>query len=102
MVNQIVFDPLVPLVLIYGLSAVYAVFLIFSALRGSSGWWLRGLAGAALLLAIANPSIKQEERDLLSDVVLAIVDETASQTIGDRATQTQSALDAIESGRGSN
>jgi hypothetical protein len=41
--------------------------------RGLSGWWLRGLA-LLVLLAIANPSIQQEDRAPLTDIVLMVVD----------------------------
>nr|WP_208103419.1 hypothetical protein [Rubellimicrobium sp. CFH 75288] len=60
--------------------------------RGLPGWWLRGLAASALGLALLNPSWQREEREPLGDIVLAVVDETASQRLGDRPAQTEAAL----------
>ncbi|MEM9032090.1 MAG: hypothetical protein AAGB18_05540, partial [Pseudomonadota bacterium] len=54
------------------------------------------LAMAALLLGVANPSVQTEDRDVLSDIVIAVVDESASQEISDRSEQTKQALAALE------
>ncbi len=51
-----------------------------------------------LFLAILNPSIQTEDRDLLNDIVIAVVDESASQGLSDRAEQSEAALAAIEAG----
>ncbi len=89
---DILFDPLLPWPVLY-LALGAAVLLVGLALwRGLRGWWLRGLAALALLVAIANPSYQVEDRTPLSDIVLMVVDRTASQQIGDRADQTDAAV----------
>lgn len=94
--SDILFDPLLPWVVLWVATAL-AVGLVGLALwRGARGWWLRGLAAAALLVAIANPSYQIEEREPLSDIVLMVVDRTASQRIGARPEQTDAAVDRIE------
>ncbi|WP_147126994.1 hypothetical protein [Shimia ponticola] len=96
MTGTVVFDPLLPWIAVWALLAIGIGIVIFGAWRHLSGWWLRGLAVLALVGAIANPSLQQEDRDGLSDIVLAIVDETASQTLSDRSQQSASALSDLE------
>jgi hypothetical protein len=96
MANQILFDPLLTWTVIYVLTAAVAVIVALSIWRGLSGWFYRLLAGVALLAALVNPSLQNEERDPLSDIVLIVVDESASQRISDRPEQTAAALEALE------
>ena len=58
-----------------------AAFLLFRRSRGGA---LRTLALGAMLLAIANPTLRQEERESLANIALVVVDESTSQTIADR------------------
>lgn len=92
MTETILFDPLLPLPLLWGGCALAAIFVAVSVWRGQSGWWLRGLSALALLLAVSNPSLQQEEREPLTDIVIAVVDESASQRVADRPEQTEQAL----------
>jgi hypothetical protein len=96
MTASLIFAPLVGWPVILGLT-IAALMLVGIALwRGLSGWWLRALAFAALLMALANPALQEEERANLSDIVIVIVDESASQGLGDRSAQTADALAAVE------
>lgn len=95
MTNNVIFDPLVPMVSIYGFAALAAIVLGFAIWRRLSGWWLRALAAITLLAALLNPSIQQEDRDTLSDIVIAVVDESASQRIANRPDQTAAALNNL-------
>ncbi len=82
------FAPMVPS-LIFWAGAVLAVILVVAlAFRRSRGAWLRALSLAALLLALANPTLRQEERESLANIVIVVVDESMSQTIGGRPEQT--------------
>lgn len=93
---SVIFAPLVALWLVYALAAA-AVLLVGLALwRGLSGWWIRGLALGALVLALANPALQEEERQNLSDIVILVVDESASQDLGDRTAQTEAAIASVE------
>ena len=92
MTNTLILNPLVPLLAIYAL-AVLSVFGVgLAAWRRLNSWWLRGLAALAVLGALANPSVLREDRAPLSDIVIALVDETASQKLSDRSDQTAGAL----------
>ena len=95
MTASIVFDPLLPWWLIAALAALLAAGIALALIRGLSGWALRGLAGLVMLAALTGPSYQQEERDPLSDIVLMVEDETASQSLGDRAGMTDSAAEAL-------
>ena len=50
---------------------------------------------AVLILALLNPSLVQEEREALPDVVLVLADRSPSQTVGTRAEQTDRAVAAL-------
>lgn len=87
MTGTLVLDPLLPMLAIWLLVALAICGVALAIWRRLSGWWLRGLAAAALLAALANPSLQQEERQPLSDIIVMVVDESASQRISDRADQ---------------
>ena len=95
MARMILIDPLIPLVMIAGLAAMLAVVLAIALWRGQSGWALRGLAATVLLAVLINPSLQQEEREPLNDIVLLAIDRTASQNIGGRNQQTEEAANHI-------
>ena len=93
--GTIVFDPLLPWPVIAALAVAAALLVGLALWRGLSGWWLRGLTAVALLAALANPAFQQEDRAPLSDIVIAVIDDSASQRIGDRAEQAEAALAAL-------
>jgi hypothetical protein len=95
-VDQIVLDPLLPWAVVWAAFALVVLAVAIAAWRGLAGWWLRGLAGLALLAALLNPSLQEEDREPLTDIVVAVVDESASQRVSDRATQSEEALAHLE------
>ena len=96
MTASVILSPLVPWPVLWGLAAFAVVLLALALWRGLSGWWLRGLTAAVVLAAIANPSLQEEERAPLSDILLVVVDESASQGLADRAAQVEEAIAGIE------
>ncbi|MBK5926620.1 hypothetical protein [Rhodobaculum claviforme] len=96
MTQTILLDPLVPMVLIWVGAGLATGMVALALWRGLSGWWLRGLAAAMVLAALANPSLQTEERRALGDIVIAVVDETASNRLTDRAAQAAAALEHLE------
>ncbi len=96
MTASVILSPLVPWPVLWGLAAFAVVLLALAVWRGLSGWWLRGLTAAVVLAAIANPSLQEEERAPLSDILLVVVDESASQGLADRAAQVEEAIAGIE------
>lgn len=95
MTGSVIFDPLLPVWLIGALAVLVAAGLCLALLRGLSGWAFRALAGLVILGALLGPAYQQEDRAPLSDIVLLVEDESASQGLGDRATMTQSTADAL-------
>ena len=94
--GAIIFDPYVPWPVLWLAIAVALATVAVALFRGLSGWWLRGLALATLLLAISNPSLQIEDRETLSDIVILVVDESASQGVGIRPDQVAEAVAAVE------
>ena len=92
---DLVFDPVLPWPVILGAGAISALLLALAIWRGLAGWTARGLAMGVLILALSGPSVQIEERDGLSDILLVVVDESASQGLPGRAEQTRAALDQI-------
>ena len=96
MTSSLILDPLISLPYLAGLAAVAFVFLALAVWRRLSGWWLRGLSAIVLFIALANPSLQEEDRAPLSDIVIAVVDESASQSVSTRPTQVEQALASVQ------
>ncbi|MBN9886289.1 DUF7408 domain-containing protein [Salipiger abyssi] len=96
MTGQIVFDPLLPWPLIGALAAVALAGVVLALWRGLTGWPLRFFAGFVLVAALAQPSFQEEDRAPLSDIVLMVVDKSASQRLADRLEVTEDAAATLE------
>lgn len=95
MIGSLVFQPLLPLPVVIVLAVVVVIGTVLALWRGLTGWALRGLAGLVLIAALAGPVYQQEDRAPLSDIVLLIEDQSASQRLSDRPEQTTRAADAL-------
>ncbi len=92
MTREILLDPMLPWPLIAGLAGIALSACLLAAWRGLPGWWLRALAAGVLAVALLDPSLQTEDREPLSDILLIAVDESASQALSDRRSQTDAAL----------
>lgn len=95
MTRNVVFDPLVGLPVIWALLALALLLTGFALAKRLRGWHLRALAFAVLGLGLANPSLQQEDRKPLSDIVLLLIDESSSQTLPARKGQSETAVARI-------
>ncbi len=95
-VTGVVFDPLVPWSLIWGLAALSVVLVSVALWRGLGGWWLRALTAGVVLTGLANPALQDETRARLNDIVILVVDESASQGLPGRTEQTAAAVAAVQ------
>lgn len=95
MTGTIIFDPLVPWAFVLIVAAIAMAGVILAAARGLNGWPLRGLAAVVVLAALTGPSYQQEDRAPLTDIVMLLEDESASQSLSDRPEQTSTAADAL-------
>lgn len=82
------FSPFLPESVLIGAGVLVALAVIGHLIRRQRGALLRLLAGAFLLLALANPVLKQEEREPLRNIAVVVVDESSSQKIAGRPERT--------------
>ena len=82
------FAPLLPPPILWGGAAVAVVLVLALIWRRSRGAVIRALSLAALLLALANPTLREEERESLANVALVLVDQSTSQMLEKRPEQT--------------
>ena len=93
---SVIFDPLVIWPVIWALAGLSLLLLALALWRGLGGWALRGLSVLAVLAALANPSLQTENRAGLDDIIILIVDESASQALGGRSAQVAEAVARVE------
>ncbi|MGI9388277.1 MAG: hypothetical protein ACR2OX_12685, partial [Methyloligellaceae bacterium] len=93
---SLLFAPFLPWPVIAALGAVALVIVALFAWQRRKGTVLRLLGLATLLGALANPTLKQEEREFLSNIAVVVVDKSASQSIADRKAQTAAARNVLE------
>ncbi|NVO56095.1 hypothetical protein HW561_09880 [Rhodobacteraceae bacterium B1Z28] len=95
MTGTVIFDPLIPWPVLVIIAIIASTGIILALWRGLSGWALRGLAALVVIAALAGPVYQVEDRAPLTDIVLMIEDESASQTLSDRADQTAQAAEDL-------
>ncbi len=95
MTGTVIFDPLIPWPILLAVALIAVAGVVLAVWRGLSGWALRGLAVLVVIAALAGPVYQVEDRAPLTDIVLMIEDESASQTLSDRADQTAQAAEAL-------
>lgn len=95
MTGTVIFDPLIPWGFVAALTALALAGVVLALWRGLTGWPLRALAAMVLLGALAGPVYQVEDRAPLSDIVLLVEDESASQSLGDRPGQMAEAADRL-------
>ncbi len=80
------------------IAALAALVVLGSAvalLRGLPGWALRGVALGILVLALAGPQLKREEREGLKNVAFLVVDQSESITLEDREAEISRAAERL-------
>ncbi|MBE0554978.1 MAG: hypothetical protein IH625_14930 [Rhodobacteraceae bacterium] len=92
MSRTVIFEPLLPLPLLWVLGGIAFALVLLAVWRSLRGWPFRALAAVALMAALLNPVLQEEERKPLTDIVILVVDESASQKLGDRPAQTAEAV----------
>ena len=90
------FTPLLPVPLLLGLGVLALGLIGLGFYARKAGTFLRALGFGLLLLAMTGPSLVHEDRDPLKEVVAVVVDQSGSQTIGERPVQTEKAREKLE------
>ncbi|MCH8953394.1 MAG: hypothetical protein IID49_14915, partial [Proteobacteria bacterium] len=84
--------------IIAGLGALVALGAGVGLWRGLPGWGLRTLALGLLVLALAGPQLKREEREGLKNVAFLVIDRSASTALEHRAAQIADAAESLRAG----
>ncbi len=85
---SIEFSPFLPESVLIGAGVLVALAVFGHLIRRQRGALLRLLSGAFLLLALANPVLKHEEREPLRNIAVVVTDESSSQKIAGRPERT--------------
>jgi hypothetical protein len=93
---SLVFSPVLPAVVVAVVGVVLLALIVPGLLRRSRGAWLRAVAALALLLALTNPVLLNEDREPLSTIVALVVDQSASQSLDGRDKTTAAAEAALK------
>ncbi len=93
---NIAFEPFLTLPWLIGILVPLGLFVLATIFLRMRGGLIRLLATAALTLALFNPVIINEEREPLKSVVAIVVDRSQSQELGERRSDTDTALKSVE------
>jgi hypothetical protein len=93
---SIEFLPFVPWPVLWIVAGIGVALLALLFWRARRGAVLRLLAFAMLMLALANPHLKQEDREPLNDIVTVVIDDSQSQTIAGRTKRTEEVRKSLE------
>ncbi len=96
MTESVIFSPLLPLPVIGLAALVVVLFTAIALMRGLSGWALRGLGALLVVGALVQPMYQSEDQTPLKDIVVLLIDQSASQTLLDRARATENRTAEIE------
>ena len=97
-VANVALSPLLPWWSLAVLAVLGCGSALFGLWRGGRDMIWRLLAALVLLVGLANPSLRLEQREPLRDVAAVVVDDSASQKIGERAARATAALESLTAG----
>lgn len=89
---QLEIMPILPMSTILALCACIALFTLVSAIFYKQGTIWRMITALAFMFLFLNPSIIEEERNAVNDVMAVVVDKSPSQNFGERTATTNEAL----------
>ncbi|GJM01683.1 MAG: membrane protein [Rhodomicrobium sp.] len=92
---DIIYSPLLDNWVLWTLGASIVAIVIIMLINRLPGALLRGVGLALLLLALINPSLRQEQRDPLTNIVVLLADKSPSQVISGREALVDSAREKI-------
>ncbi|MGB8276639.1 MAG: hypothetical protein WCF20_01700 [Methylovirgula sp.] len=89
------FTPLLPWLLLAVFAALALAVTALGFWQRRSGTLLRAIGLALVLVALLDPALVREDKQPLKDVVAVVVDQSGSQTIGERPIQTEKAKEEL-------
>ncbi len=93
---NIEFAPLLPWPMIAAFAAIALAFILTSIVKGLRGATLRTATAALLVASLSNPTIREEARQPLNDIAVLVIDQTQSQALAGRSTQTEKAVSNVK------
>lgn len=90
------FSPMLPGPFFWAAGALALLLVVLLASRRSRGAPLRALALGAMMLALANPTLREEERENLGNIAIVVMDESTSQTLAARPEQARAIRAELE------
>jgi len=90
------FSPMLPQPFYWAAVAAVVLLLGFMLFRRTRGAIFRGLALGAMLLALANPTLREEERENLGNIAIVIIDQSTSQSLAKRPEQAKAIRAQLE------
>ncbi|MBY0561767.1 hypothetical protein [Hyphomicrobium sp.] len=93
---SITFAPLLPVPVLIGLTVLAVALIVALLFRRSRGAFIRAAALAALIGALFNPILKEEQRESLANVAIVVLDESPSQKLADRSKQMEAIRSDLE------
>ncbi len=81
------FSPIVPVPVFWAAAAIAVALVGLMMFRRQRGAPFRALALATLLTALANPTLREEQRESLANVAIVVLDESTSQQLSTRPEQ---------------
>jgi hypothetical protein len=93
---NIEFQPFISWPLIWVFAALAFAALAIMLQKRIRGAALRAVSALLVLTSLTNPTLRQDQREPLTDIVIAIVDQSQSQSIGNRTQQTEKALAVLK------
>lgn len=89
------FAPVLPMGWMIAIALAAAIFLLFSLYKKRKGGIMRALSVALFILALCNPSVLEENRKAVKDVVAVVVDESPSTNYGQRRSNNVAMLEYL-------
>jgi len=93
--TRLAFAPVIPLSLLTALAVIAVLITAYAFFMRARGAWARGLAFAVLLFALSGPLLVREKHAPLPDVAVIVTDRSQSMSLGQRATQAESARQQV-------
>lgn len=90
------FDPLLPDSWLLAAGSAGLVLLVLALWRCRKGLGFRLVTFSFFILALLNPSLLEEQREPVSDVAVIVVDQSPSQSMGNRTERTGQALSYLQ------
>lgn len=92
---DVIYSPFLDPIYLWVFAGLIVAVILLMLINRLPGAFLRGLGLSLLLFALLNPSLRQEERDPLKNIVLIVTDKSPSQVISGRQELVQKTFEKL-------